>query len=133
MHNRPDPTDDSRENDLLWQLLGNASSRPANPRFLDDTVRAARLLAAPAPWWKCLVAPLPLTACAAATALAICGFLAFFPSSPFHPATPSLTTQNPETEEIADLAELADSETLVAAVDYLDSFSDTELITLIGL
>jgi hypothetical protein len=37
-----------------------------------------------------------------------------------------------DTDRAAEIQDIAETETLIAAVDHLDEFSDTELVTLIG-
>jgi hypothetical protein len=37
-----------------------------------------------------------------------------------------------DAKQAAAIQDIADSETLIAAVDHLDEFSDTELVSLIG-
>ena len=124
----PDPPqEDSWENDPVWKLLEKAPPPPTPARFVDDTVRAARLAAQPASWWLAIMAPAPklagLSAIAAAVALALT-FLSPFSSPP----APSVHHSNAAIE----IEEIAETETLIAAVDHLDQFSDTELVTLIG-
>ena len=127
MNRNSPPPDDSWESDAVWQLLDQVPPRTAGARFTDDTVRAARLSIA-SPWWKRLLSPAPLAGLAAATAA-------------FAFAVLSLTGPNSGTQsQIAVLdspqaiaiQEFAETETLIAAVDQLDDFSDKELVSLIG-
>lgn len=121
-HNAQAP-DNSWETDAVWQLLDQAPPVTAGPRFVDDTLRAMRLAMDEKPWWKRLFSPAPLAGLAAATA-----GLAFAIVSLTGPAS---TAAQELSEEIA-IQEIAETETLIAAVDQLDDFSDTELATLIG-
>lgn len=68
MIRKPLTPDDSLENDAVWKLLEHASSTSAGPRFVEDTVRAARLAGQPRPWWIRLCSPAPLAGLATATA-----------------------------------------------------------------
>lgn len=126
MNRKPPAHQDSLEHDAVWKLLDQAPPATVSPRFTDDTVRAARLAGQPEPWWKCLFSPAPLAGLAAATAA-----LAF--------ALPSLTTPAaPQSHAILDssdaaaIQDIAETETLIAAADHLDDFSDVELVSLIG-
>lgn len=128
MTRKPFTPDESLENDAVWKLLDHASSTSAGPRFVDDTVRAARLAGQTRPWWTRLGSPAPLaglTAATAALAFSLVGWLGPAPES----GSPSAMLDSNQAAAIQDIAE---SETLLAAVDQLDDFSDTELVSLIG-
>ena len=128
MNRNSPPSDDSWESDAVWKLLDQAPSKTAGVRFADDTLRAARLLVAPKPWWSRMFSPAPLAGLAAATAA-----LVFAVVSLVGPTPPSLqqtaALNSPQAVAIQDIAE---TETLIAAVDQLDDFSDKELVSLIG-
>ena len=126
MTRQPHQPDESWENDAVWKLLDQAPPATAGARFADDTVRAARLAGQSKPWWKHLFSPLPLAGLAGATA-ALVFTLVSFPTSETN--TGSAIVDSTHAAEIQDIAE---TETLIAAVDHLDDFSDTELVTLIG-
>lgn len=128
MNRKPLQTDESWENDAVWKLLDQAPSAQAGPRFVDDTVRAARLLGQPQPWWKKLFSPLPLAGLAGATAALVFSISPIFGPSPL-PGTP---VTNLDATRAAEIQDIAETETLIAAVDHLDEFSDTELVSLIG-
>ncbi|MEI6819432.1 MAG: hypothetical protein WCL19_07495 [Verrucomicrobiota bacterium] len=123
MNRNAQASDNSWETDAVWQLLDQAPPATAGPRFVDDTVRAMRLAVDEKPWWKRLFSPAPLAGLAAATA-----GLAFAIVSLTGPTS---TATQESSQEIA-IQEIAETETLIAAVDQLDDFSDTELATLIG-
>jgi hypothetical protein len=128
MNRKPQPSDDSWESDPVWKLLDQSPMKKAGARFADDTVRAARLSAGVKPWWSRLVAPAPLAGLAgiaAALALAVVSLVS--PSRTVVAETAVL--DSPQAVAIQDIAE---TETLIAAVDHLDDFSDHELIRLIG-
>lgn len=128
MNRKPLNTDDSWEQDAVWKLLDHATHATPGPRFVEDTVRAARLAQQPEIWWKRLLSPAPLAGLAAATAaLAITVISLSGPS----PEADGLTTAF-DTEQAAAIQEIAETETLIVAVDHLDDFSDTELVSLIG-
>jgi|DewCreStandDraft_4_1066084.scaffolds.fasta_scaffold84134_2 hypothetical protein len=114
------------ENDALWKLLGAATRVEAGPRFVEQTVRAARMLEAPGPWWKRMLAPAPLAGLASSCAMIALAWM-FWPSP--DEAAHVLAS---ELDRAAEIAEIADTETLIAAVEHMDEFSDTELVTLIG-
>lgn len=120
----PPDEDGTWESDPVWKLLNQAPAPPASARFADDVVRLARLTPAPRSWWQTLLAPAPLAGLTAATAaIAI--------------AVISLTNLQQEpsaqvTTASASIEEIAETEILLAAVDHLENFSDTELASLVG-
>lgn len=128
MNRNSPPADDSWESDAVWKLLDQAPPQAAGVRFADDTLRAARLLVERKRWWSRLLSPVPLAGLAAATAA-----LAFAVVSLVGPTPSSLqqivALNSPQAVAIQDIAE---TETLIAAVDQLDDFSDKELVSLIG-
>jgi hypothetical protein len=128
MNRKPSHPDASWENDAVWKLLDQVPPAPASPRFTDATVRAARLAGQVRPWWQRLLAPAPLAGLAAATAAL--GLAALFLLDPA-PGTGNPTAM-PDAKQAAAIQEIAETETLIAAVDHLDDFSDTELVSLIG-
>lgn len=128
MNRNSPPSDDSWESDAVWKLLDQSPSQTAGVRFADDTLSAARLLVEPKRWWSRLLSSVPLAGLAAATAA-----LAFAVVSLVGPTPSSLlqiaALNSPQAVAIQDIAE---TETLIAAVDQLDDFSDKELVSLIG-
>ena len=129
MNRKPFNTDESWEQDAVWKLLDQAPPASAGPRFVDDTVRAARLMGQPEAWWKRLFAPAPLAGLAGATAA-----LVFAAVSLTTEPTPEAVSQTAayDTEQAAAIQEIAETEMLIAAADHLDDFSDNELVSLIG-
>lgn len=128
MNRKPNETESSWENDAVWKLLDQAPPTSPGPRFVDDTVRAARLLGQPSPWWKKLFSPLPLAGLAGATAALV--FTAHGILSPS--GLPANSPSFADSDQAAHIQEVAETETLIAAADHLEDFSDTELVTLIG-
>lgn len=128
MNHQPNDTDSSWENDAVWKLLDQAPPASPGPRFVDDTVRAARLLGQPSPWWRKLFSPLPLAGLAGATAALV--FTTHGLLSPVDQAPDSIAST--DSAHAALIQEVAETETLIAAADHLEDFSDTELVTLIG-
>lgn len=128
MNHKPLRTDESWENDAVWKLLDQAPPASAGPRFVDDTVRAARLAGQPESWWKRLLTPAPLAGLAATTAALTLAVLSLTgPAS-----NPGATATSPDADQAAAIEDIAETETLIAAVDELDNFSDHELVSLIG-
>ncbi|GAA5124728.1 hypothetical protein JIN84_13060 [Luteolibacter yonseiensis] len=128
MHRDPLPTDDSWESDAVWKLLDESPPQVASPRFADDVVRMARLTADEVPWWKKLFSPAPLAGLAAASAalaFAVVPLVGLFHES----ASQTVFLDSPQAVAIQDIAE---TETLIAAADQLEDFSDNELVSLIG-
>ena len=127
MNRNPPPSDDSWESDAVWKLLDQAPPKTAGVRFADDTVRAARLSVETKPWWSRLFSPAPLAGFAAATAAFLAVISLVGPTSTS--SGPTVALNSPQAVAIQDIAE---TETLIAAVDQLDDFSDKELVSLIG-
>jgi len=119
------------EQDAVWKLLDQAPPATPGPRFVEHTVRAARLAGQAEAWWKRLLSPAPLAGLAAATAA-----LAFAITSLTEPSGPGTQPAAPvasyDSEQAATIQEIAETETLIAAADHLDDFSDNELVSLIG-
>ena len=128
MNRTPHRSSESWENDAVWKLLDQAPPAKAGPRFVDDTVRAARLAGQAQPWWKRVFAPVPLAAMAGATA-ALVFSLQSLTGPADSPATPGAFA---DAERAAEIQEIAETETLIAATEHLEKFSDNELVTLIG-
>ena len=125
MNRNASPPDDSWESDAVWKLLDQAPPQAASARFTDEVVRMARLSVEVKPWWSRLLSPAPLAGFAAATAALTFSIVSLFGPS----EQPSSPADSPQAANIQDIAE---TETLIAAVDHLDDFSDTELVSLIG-
>lgn len=126
-HQSSPTPDEAIETDAVWKLLEQTPPQVASPRFAADTLRAARLLEQPAPWWKRIFAPAPLAGLAAATAAIAFAVVPLLQPKTSAPALAAL--DSPQAVAIQDIAE---TETLVAAVDQMDDFSDNELVSLIG-
>ncbi|MCF7674876.1 MAG: hypothetical protein K9N23_01625 [Akkermansiaceae bacterium] len=135
MKRHPHSQDDSLESDAVWKLLDQAASRAAGPRFVDDAVRAARLSGQAAPgWWGRLWIPVSLAGVTAAAAAMVVAFVSLSQNAPVGGVAGSPIIQDPSPQNpFAELQELAEEETLSAAVDHLDDFTDSELVCLIGL
>lgn len=129
MNRPPHQSDESWENDAVWKLFDQAPPATASPRFVDDTVRAARLAGQPESWWKLLLAPAPLTGLAGATAAVVFAIISL--SSNTTPDSGSQTAMA-DPAGFAEIQEIAETEALISAVDDLDQFSDVELVSLIG-
>jgi len=128
MNHNPLPPDDSWETDAVWRLLDQSPMKMASPRFAADTVRLARLAVDEAPWWSRLFAPAPIAGLAGVTAAL--SFAAFFWLGPLSESQAPLASL--QSAQAVAIQEIAETETLIAAVDHLDDFSDKELISLIG-
>jgi hypothetical protein len=121
-------TDDSWENDAVWKLLDQSPPAIAGPRFVTNTVRAARLMAQTIPWWQRCLSPRPLAGLAAATAAVVFSVLSWLGPAP----ESGTETAMLDSQQAAKIQDIAETETLITAVDQLDDFSDTELVSLIG-
>ncbi len=129
MNRKPLNNDESWENDAVWKLLDQAPPAVAGPRFVDDTVRAARLAGQPSPWWRRVFSPVPLAGLAAAAAAVVFVFTQVSAPAPGVDPVSGLAAS----EQAAQIQEIAETETLISAVDHMEDFSDTELVALIGL
>ena len=123
-----DETDWSAD-DPTWKLLGEAEPRRDSCRFADDAVRAVKLLPESDPWWTTSFSFHQWGAAAACGALAAAMFLNSPKDSAEEPGT-SLS-MNPG-EKWMEISEVAEAEMLAAAAEDLDSFTDQELVSLIG-
>lgn len=128
MNRNSPPPDDSWESDAVWKLLDQSPMKTAGARFVDDTVRAAKLSAEIKPWWSRLFAPAPLAGLAGASAALAIAVISFV--GPTH--TSSVQTVVLDSPQAVAIQDIAETETLIAAVDQLDDFSDHELVSLIG-
>jgi hypothetical protein len=122
------PPDDSWESDAVWKLLDQAPIQTPPPRFADDVVRLARLTVEEKPWWSRLFSPVPLAGFAGATAALTFAVVSFM--GPLHDSSPQ--TAMLDSQQAVAIQDIAETETLIAAADQLDDFSDNELVSLIG-
>ncbi|MEI6675578.1 MAG: hypothetical protein WCO57_10400 [Verrucomicrobiota bacterium] len=129
MNRNPLPPDDSWESDAVWKLLDQAPPTVAGPRFAAHTVRAARLAEVSRAWWQRLFAPIPLAGLTATSAAVAIAVFSLTPS----PTRTSSSIAAHNDDAFAGSQELAEAQMLSAAVDNLDSFADTEWVSLIGL
>lgn len=135
MNREPHSSDDSWESDTVWKLLDEAPAARASGRFVADVMRDVRLDEVHEPWWKRLVSPLGLglggLAGAAVTAAVVLAIHVSGPTSPSGSGQRAIATT--ADESFGAVQELADTEVLEAAADHLDRYSDTELVSMIGL
>lgn len=115
--------------DATWKLLGEAQPTRASGRFADDTLRSVKLLPEADSWWQKLVSISPWAGVAA------CGVLVAFmfinePNEDSGEDSPVVIVS--AEEKWVTISEVAEAEMLAAAADDLDSFSDQELVSLIG-
>ncbi|NNM30555.1 MAG: hypothetical protein HKO57_13630 [Akkermansiaceae bacterium] len=124
--NQHDPQD--MEHDAVWQLVDQARPPEAGPTFVSNVMREIRLAGdAPGPWWKRLLAPVPLTAGALAAAAAV----AIMVSVNMGSAPDSPLTDAGADAALADLASDLDKELLITAAENPDLFSDAELLAML--
>jgi hypothetical protein len=122
-------SNDWKEGDATWELLGKAAPKEAGSRFADDTLRAVKLLPEADPWWSRILSSSPWVAVAACAGLAAFIFL----KPPVEPTIVHKPRTDVQAEkQWVEIEEVADEELLAAAADHLDRFSDQELVTLIG-
>ena len=128
MNRKPIQSDASWETDAVWKLLDQAPPVAAGPRFVDNTVRAARLTNQRRSWWKRLLSPAPLAGLAVATAAVVIAAVSLLTPAPQSANQSALA----DAKQAAAIQDIAETETLIAAADHLEDFSDTELVSLIG-
>lgn len=114
------------DKDSVWALLDRAPLRTASPRFADDVVRAARLMAPEKPWWQRTPTLALGSLGAAAAAIAM---MLYSPQPVINPGIGGMAQAH---TNFGDLQEIADAETLAFASDHLDQLSDSELVSLVG-
>lgn len=134
MNHPHQPHDDSWESDAVWKLLDQAAPRTAGPRFVDDTLRAARLAGQESPaWWRrLLVNPVAMTGAVAAAAALALAVVSLRQGDPAGPNGSGVGLNTPQ-DSFAEIQEVTETEALSAAVDQMDDFTDSELVCLIGL
>ncbi|GAA5481603.1 hypothetical protein [Haloferula sargassicola] len=126
MKHDPDPI----ENDPIWDLLRQSPARQAGPRFVDDTLRAARL-SQPEPWWKKVALPLGLGAFASAVTAVVLGVVLL--NNPPQPTAPKVVeVAPPASESLAVLDEFVRTEAVGIAADNPSEYTDAELVSLIA-
>lgn len=129
-------SDENAHKDATWEMLGKAVPKKASGRFVDDTLRAVKLLPEADPWWPKSLRFSPLVALAACAALA--AFLFLNPTGDGNNvSTPVVNVHDEadqwvESDQWVQIEAVAEEEMLAAAADHLDRFSDQELVSLIG-
>lgn len=120
------------ESDPVWKLLGQASPPPASSRALTQKITAtARITpqASPKRRWSLLRHPAMLATAAAVMLGAIPATIWLGGTPPIPQQVVGNATTSPEVPEIEEIAE---TEALLAAIDHLDDFSDSEIVELLG-
>ncbi|MBC7980686.1 MAG: hypothetical protein H7Y36_09010 [Armatimonadetes bacterium] len=129
MKNEDEKADGWDVEDETWKLLAKAAPNRAGDRFLDETMRAVKLLPDADPWWPRILTFPSWAAVAGCAALAGLFFMNGHNDSDASKA--SVAVKNSE-DLWVEIEEEADAEMLSAAVEHLDEFSDHEIASLIG-
>lgn len=124
-----DSTTGDLDKDPVWDLLRQSPSQRPGPNFTANVVRAARLEKAEQPWWSRLWIPASIGVALTGTAALVAVVLTL--QSPSESAGPMVTTL-PADSSLSDLQENYEAEVLLAASEHLASFSDEELVTMVG-
>ena len=129
-HPLPD-FDADLEDDVVWNLLDDATPTELSPRFVNETLRRIRLEEdiQKSRWWKVVFAPKPLIG-AAGAALATIAIVISLPSDP----SPSNRTISETPQINEDFDQLEDSfatELLSGAAEDPTLLSDEEIIALL--
>lgn len=123
--NRHDERLEDLDRDPVWELLRRSPAARASGRFVDDVMRSVRLGGVPKrSWWSRWSMPLGIGGLAAAASAVVLGWSLWSPK-PAGNGGAALT-------DLSELDAVAEEEMLVAAADHLASFSDDELVTMLG-
>jgi hypothetical protein len=114
------------DQDPIWELLRQSPAHRPGPRFVDDTLRAARL-AESTPWWKKIALPLALGSLATAATAIVIGMV-FIPSGPAPQQPVTVSTAS----TLDDLDELVITQAVHYAAENPGEFTDVELVSLIA-
>ena len=132
--------DPLRQDDALWNLLGNASKQETTPLFARNVVRATRQIKEQPSGWggKVISFFTPGRALASLAAAACIGLLVVTQLDTSQPVTAPVTSGTatpPATvdESSVALAELIIEESLAAAAEDPSQFTHDELVTIVGL
>jgi len=124
--------EDWKEGDDLWDLLGKSPEVKGSDRFVDDAVRAVKLLPEADAWWPRVLRFSPIIAVAACLMLGLMFLMNGIVDKPTDPVVVGGDEVQEVEESWVEIEEAADAEMLAAAADHLDQFSDQELASLIG-
>ena len=133
------------ENDATWLLLGKAAPKQASRGFVDDVVRAVRLLPEADSVWSRMLKFSRWSLAAACVFLAVTMYIDPIKNGsatvdhesstdagvPIRVSNkvPEFANNDAHWKQIEDVAQ---AELLAAAADHLEEFSDEDLITMIG-
>lgn len=120
--------DFSDEQDPVWNLLDQASSHEASPRFTDDVLRAARLADQEKFHFSW---PIFATFGASFAALTVAGVVLFSAEKPQSQIAAAPQMEDVSEEAFASLDEQLGAELLSLAADSPSLFSDEEIIDLL--
>lgn len=116
-----------RDDDPVWDLLDKAPAPKAGPMFARNVMREIRLSEErSAPWWKRLLAPIPLTAGAVTAAAAFAIIVAANPPDD----TPVADTPDAPGAPVAEVYDV-EQRLLIAAAEEPSLVSDEELLALL--
>lgn len=116
----------SRDEDPVWDLLDQVPPAQAGPMFARNVMREIRLAGrSPAPWWKRLLAPVPL----AAGAVTVAAVFAVIVASGGHAPAVSDNPDSPAPPAAAPYD--VEQRLLIAAAEEPSLVSDEELLALL--
>ena len=124
--------DDSPENlekDPVWELLRQSPSLRPGPNFASNVARAARMEETAKPWWSRLWIPASIGGVLAASA-AVVAVVFMLQSQPKQ--EPKFVGPTPSDSSLAELQDDYETEVFIAASEHLASYSDEELVSMIG-
>lgn len=119
------------EDDVVWNLLDDASSTNPPPRFVEETLRRLRLEEdkRKSRWWKLIFVPKPLIG-AAGAALAAVAIVISLPSDP-SPSNKTISETPQINEDFDQLEDSFATELLSGAAEDPTLLSDEEIIALL--
>ena len=114
------------EEDPVWDLVDKAPTQLASSHFVRATVQLVREREQCQPWWRQLLAPMPIAGLAAATAAITLLINISLRDSPSGVTAPNGIAQ------VETIQEVVAAELLMAAAENPTDFSDQELVALLG-
>lgn len=120
---------DNLEKDPVWELLRQSPSLRPGPNFASNVVRAARVEETAQPWWSRLWIPASIGGVLAASA-AVVAVVFTLQSQP--KSDSGIVVTGPADSSLAELQDDYETEVFIAASEHLASYSDEELVSMIG-
>ena len=124
-----DDSPEHLEKDPVWELLRQSQSPRPCPDFVSKVARAARMKDTAKPWWSRLWIPASIGGVLTASA-AVVAVVFMLQSDPDQAVEAYAGT--PTDASLSELQDDYETEVLIAASEHLASYSDEELVSMIG-